>query len=79
MLIAKLFCCGVSPSSLNLKFSYLSNRTPRVKIKTSYSDISSIEHGVPEGSISGPLLFNIDLIECDDSEIASCADVTTPY
>ena len=83
LLIAKLFWYGVKPSSLNLIFSYLSNRTQRVKIKTSYSDKSNIEYGVPQGSILGPLLFNTDLIdlffECDDSEIASCADDTTPY
>ena len=35
LLITKLFWYGVSPSSLNLIFSYLSNRTQRVKIKTS--------------------------------------------
>ena len=81
-LIAKLFWYGVSPSSLNL-IIYLSNRTLRVEIKTSYSDEGNIEYGVPQGSILGPLLFNIDLIdlffECDDSEIASYADDTTPY
>ena len=45
LLIAKLFWNGVSPSSLNLIFSDLSDRTQRVKIKTSYSDkiISTIE------------------------------------
>ena len=83
LLIAKLFWYGVSPSSLNLIFSYLSNRTQHVKMKTSYSDKSNIEYRVPQGSILGPLLFNIDLIdfffECDDSEIASYADDTIPY
>ena len=83
LLIAKLFWYGVSPSSLNLIFSHLSNRSQRVKIKTSCSDKSNVEYGVPQGSILGPLLFNIDLIdlffECDDSEIASYADDTTPY
>ena len=38
---------------------------------------------VPQESVLGPFLFNIDLIhlffECDDSEIASYADDTTPY
>ena len=83
LLIAKLFWFGVSLSSLNLIFSYLLNWTQLVKIKTSYIDKSNIEHGVPQGSILGPLLFNIDLIdlffECDDSEITSNADDTTPY
>ena len=86
LLIAKLYCLTfspkVSPSSLNLIFSFLSNRTQRVKIKTSYSDKSTSGYGVPQGSILGPLLFNIDLIdlffECDDSEVASYADDTTP-
>ena len=38
---------------------------------------------MPEGSILGSLLFNIDLIdlfyECEESNIASYADDTTPY
>ena len=84
LLIAKLFWYGVSPSSLNLIFSYLSNRTQRVKTKTSYSDKSTIQYSrVPQGSILGPSLFNINLIdlffECDDSQIASYANDTTPY
>ena len=35
LLFVKLFSYGVSPSSLNLIFSYLSNRIQHVKIKTS--------------------------------------------
>ena len=54
LLIAKLFWYGVSPSSLNLIFSFLSNRTHHVKIKTSYSDESNTEYGGPQGSILGP-------------------------
>ena len=38
---------------------------------------------MPQGSIFGPLLFNIDLIdllyECGESNIASYADYTTLY
>ena len=73
-----------SPSSFILIFSYLSNWTQRVKFKTSYNDKDNIEYEVvPQGSILGLLQFNIDLIdlffECDDSEIVSHADDTTPY
>ena len=63
--------------------SYLFQRTQRIKINNSYSEKTLIEYGVPQGSILGPLLFNIGLIdlffECDDTEIASYADDTTPY
>ena len=83
LLIAKLFCYGVSPSALNLIHSYLSNRTQRIEINNSFSRRSSIEYGVPQGSVLGPLLFNIDLTdqfyECQDSNIDNYADDTTPY
>ena len=71
LLVVKLFWYRSSPSSLNLIFSYLSNRTLSVKIKTIYSDKSNIECRIPRNSVIGPLLFNIDLIDpffgCDDS------------
>ena len=74
---------SLSPLSLNLIFSHLSSRTQCVKTKISYSDKTNIECGVPQCSILGPSLFNIDLIdlffECDDSETASYGDDTTPY
>ena len=50
LLVGKLFWYGVPPLSLNLIFSHLSNQTQRVKIKTSYSDKSNIEYGVPQCS-----------------------------
>ena len=83
LLIAKLYNYRVSPLSINLTFFYFSNRTHRTKINECFSERSRIEHGVPQGSILGILLFNIDLIdllcECEESNIASYADDTTPY
>ena len=83
LLIAKLSEFGVSPLSLKLLYSYLSNRTQRIKINGSFSDRTDIEFGVPQGSILGPILFNINMIdlfyECEDSSVACYADDTTPY
>ena len=83
LLIAKLSAFGVSPLSLKSLYSYLSNRTQRIKINGNFSDKTDIEFGVPQGSISGPILFNINMIdpfyECEDFSVACYADDTTPY
>ena len=83
LLIAKLSEYGVSSSALNVISSYLKHRTQRTKINDCFSTRSNIEYGVPQGSILGPLLFNINMIdlfyECKENDIANYADDTTPY
>ena len=69
--------------SINMVFSYLSNQTHQIKIKECFSERSKIEHDVPQVSVLGPFLFITDLIdlfyECEESDLASYADDTTPY
>ena len=83
LLITKLSWYGVTPRSLKLIFSYLSNRTQDVRINNSYSIKSEIKYDAPQGLVLGPLLFNIYLIdmflECEDDQISSYADDATPY
>ena len=61
LLIAKLHAYGFNKDALKLIKSYLTNRWQRTKVNNSYSDWTEILHGVPQGSILGPLLFNIYL------------------
>ena len=59
----------------------------RVPLGSQFSGFSKVllgsQFGVPQGSALRPLLFNIDMInpffECEDSNVASCADDATPY
>ena len=63
-----------------LIYNYLSNRKQRVKVNDSYSSWSEILFGVPQGSILGPLLFNIFIYMfyfIEDFEIANYADDST--
>ena len=69
LLIAKLSAFGVSPLSLKLLYSHLSNRTQRIKISENFSDRTDIEFGVPQGSILGPILFSINMIFFTNAKI----------
>ena len=60
LLIAKLEAYGFS-SDLLLMFSYLEIRFQRVSINSSFSTWEEIIADIPQGSILGPLLFNIFL------------------
>ena len=61
LLLGKLHACGFSIPALRLKYSYLKNRKQRTQINSAYSCWEEILFGVPQGSILGPLLFNIFL------------------
>ena len=83
LLISKLNAYGFDNNSLKLIKNYLSNRWFRTKIETSFSSWSELTLGVPQGSVLGPLLFNIYLNDIffiiDECDICNFADDTTLY
>ena len=59
ILLQKLRNYGIRGIALDWFASYLSNRRQFVTIGNTSSDVRSLSHGVPQGSVLGPLLFLI--------------------
>ena len=82
LLIAKLHAYGLDTNALKLMLSYLRNRHQRTKVNGSFSDWEELLTGVPQGSVLGPLLFNIYLNDLfyavENANICNFADDTTP-
>ena len=83
LLLAKLEAYGFDESSLNFVHSYLADRKQRTKVNNDFSSWATINAGVPQGSILGPLFFNIYMNDIfwftPAVNIANYADDSTPY
>ena len=82
ILLNKLHKLNFSKSILMTLASYLSNRRQFVQINDSESDLLTVLNGVPQGSILGPVLFNIyvhDMSTNTDAECIQYADDTSLY
>ena len=81
-LIRKLVSLNFSNSSIKIILSYLTNRKQYVQVNDKQSTRLPIYFRVPQGSILGPVLFNIyvaKLSTCIDSNSIQYADDTNIY
>ena len=83
LLIAKLRCYGLNQNAVEFFKSDFSNRHQCCKINNTLGDWRKIIAGVPQGSILGPLLFNIFLNDSffflKDANLGNYADDSTLY
>ena len=83
LLIAKLHAYGFDIKTLELLYSYLVKRWQRTKVNSSFSTWSELLQGVPQGSVLGPILFNIYLNDLfyltEMTQVCNFADDTTFY
>ena len=81
-LITKMSKLGFSRDFLIWTLNYVMHRKQFVQIDDTCSEVKNVNFGIPQGSILGPVLFNIYVADLQDDVDLKCflyADDTTIY
>lgn len=82
-IVASLKSAGLDDEALNWFRAYLSKRQQKVKMGLVQSECATVSHGVPQGSVLGPLLFTMYVSELPrhaaNCSVVMFADDTTVY
>ena len=83
LLVAKLHAYGLSEDTVTFIYSYLKRRKQGVKMNNAESLFQILLSGIPQGSILGPILFNIFINDLflflEDVDLANFTDDNTIY
>ena len=83
LLLAKFKAYGFTRDALEIRTAYLMGQRQRVKIDGVHSTWRNIKTGVPQGSLLGPLLFNMYVYDLNyfitNTSLRLYADDTTQY
>ena len=83
LLLAKLKTYGLDSNSVSFMKSCLTNRLQCCKTNNFFSKRGKVLNGVPQGSILGPLLYNIFLndifLSLQKCDLANYVDDSTLY